>query len=161
MTAAMLRYEIGASSEREILEHLLACDRHFVPPLSERLNIHGYAQKLAQNALTIEAWCGSTLVGLVAAYANAGSDFCHVSNVSVLPAFHGHGIATRLLGNLVAHPACEHASEILLEVAKGNADAIILYSRLGFRVTGERADLLTMRYARKAYDPKTPKGREA
>ncbi|MCC7328069.1 MAG: GNAT family N-acetyltransferase [Burkholderiales bacterium] len=157
----MLRYKAGASTERDIREHLGACDGHFVPPLRARVNIDEYARKLAERSLTIEAWHDEVLVGLVAAYVSATGDSCFVSNVSVLPEFKGRGIASTLLANLDRHPACANVRSIQLEVSKGSVDGIRLYERFGFQVTGERGDQIVMQYTRNNDGARVPKGPEA
>lgn len=148
MMPDLLRYQTGTSTERDIREHLGACDAHFVPPLRERVDIDEYARKLAERALTIEAWHDEVLVGLVAAYVSASGDACFVSNVSVLPEFQGRGIASALLANLERHPACANARSVQLEVSKDSVDGVRLYERVGFRVTGARDDQIVMQYTR-------------
>ena len=135
-----VRYESGASSERDIRDHLLACDGSFVPALSARVDIVEYARKLATRAVTIEAWRDDRLVGLVAAYVSVPDNSCFVSNVSVLPEFAGKGIARRLLGNLLRHDACAGAETIRLEVSARNEAAIRLYTGFGFRVSKQDGD---------------------
>ena len=58
------------ASEIEIAEHLTRCDTDFVPPLSGRVEINDYVQKIFGKATTFEAWSSGALVGLVATYCN-------------------------------------------------------------------------------------------
>ncbi len=60
----------------------------------------------------------------------------HVISVAVLEQHRGKGIGTRLI--LTAHEelAKKAASECYLEVRVSNVDAVALYERVGYRVTG-------------------------
>jgi ribosomal protein S18 acetylase RimI-like enzyme len=78
----------------------------------------------------------------------------------VIEGFTGRRIATRLLGVLVAHPACRDAATILLEVSKHSTEAVSLYGRFGFRAAEERGDRILMRYERKPGDAQVPEGPE-
>ena len=67
---SVLEICINQADPEQIAEHLRACDASFTPPLSGRLEISGYAQKIADKANRFEAWAEGELVGLVAAYCN-------------------------------------------------------------------------------------------
>jgi predicted GNAT family acetyltransferase len=55
-----------------------------------------------------------------------------ISAVCTAPAYRGHGLASRLMGALIAR--IEHRSErAVLHVVTGNTNAIRLYEKLGFR----------------------------
>ena len=85
-----VRYAVANASREELSAHLVRCDPHFVPRLSERLDIVSYAQKIHEKAVTFEAWNGGSLVGLVAAYMNdPDGREAYVTNVSVEVAFQG------------------------------------------------------------------------
>ena len=158
MSGDDVRFLDGASTADDIRNHLLACDTQFRPQLSERVDIETYARKLAERAHTEEAWHGSSLVGLVAAYFAANGESCYITNVSVIAGFTGRGIATRLLRNLVAHPECRDVATIELEVSSQSIGAIRLYTGLGFRTVEERAGRVLMQHTRKAGDAATPDG---
>ena len=156
-----LRFLVGTGTERDIRDHLLACDAQFRPRLSDRVDIGEYARKVAELALTIEAWNGTLLVGLVAAYVATNGESCYITNVSVLPGFTGRGIATRLLRNLVTDPACRDVTAILLEVSKQSVEASRLYFSVGFRPASESGDRVLMQYVRNRGDDQVPEGPKA
>lgn len=132
MTAAV-EYLSNKASQVEIAEHLCRCDEDFVPPLSGRVEIHGYAQKIASTATRFETWSGGTLVGLVAAYCNdRETRIAYITSVSVLKAFTGKGIAARLVKQCIEHAKASGMRQISLEVAIDNAPAIRLYEKCGF-----------------------------
>lgn len=133
------------SGPDSVLRHLRACDTAFYPPLSVRVDLAAYAEKLAEHALRMEAWVGGELVGLVAVYCNApdrGTAF--VSNVSVLPGYTGKGIARQLMRNAIAHVRTLNFTALSLEVDHRAVAAIRLYASLGF-VAATAADAATQR----------------
>ncbi len=128
-----LEFRQNSSTGAQIEEHLLRCDRQFVPPLSVRGQIDAYAQKLASHADRFEAWSEGELVGLVAAYCN--DRVTHqgfITNVSTLPGWMGHGIGTQLVVRCLDHARGVGMFTMRLEVAATNTRALNLYSRLGF-----------------------------
>jgi ribosomal protein S18 acetylase RimI-like enzyme len=134
MTTDLAHLTVDRSSDTDVAVHLTACDDQFVPPLSQRTDIASYAQKLAERATRFEAWDGSSLVGLVAAYVNpAASTF--VTSVSVTSEWRGRGVAADLLRACEDHARRAECTEITLEVAASNAAAVSLYNKLGYATT--------------------------
>jgi ribosomal protein S18 acetylase RimI-like enzyme len=128
-----------------VAAHLQACDASFIPPLSVRVDIDRYARQLCQQGVRFEAWADGLLVGLVAGYCNdRAKRLAYVSNVSVLPAWTGRGIAAELLRGFVAHARTGGFHRVELDVNPGAAPALALYARHGFVVTGARGADLTM-----------------
>jgi [ribosomal protein S18]-alanine N-acetyltransferase len=90
------------------------------------------------------------LVGYTVAWYVAGE--VHLANLAVDPAFRGRGAATALLRDLLREGERRHASVVWLEVRLGNAAAIRLYEKFGFRTVSvrknyyakEREDALVM-----------------
>jgi ribosomal-protein-alanine N-acetyltransferase len=60
----------------------------------------------------------------------------HVVSVAVEEAHRGKGIGTRLILSAHAEMAKKSATECYLEVRVSNAEAIALYQKIGYRVTG-------------------------
>lgn len=131
--SAAPRCALNLATAAQVEEHLRRCDRHFMPPLSERVDLTGYAHKLTERAQCFEAWTDDCLVGLVAAYfCNAIASTAHISNVSVLPQCAGQGIASTLLGRCIEHARDRGVSAIGLEVSADNAVALRIYAKAGF-----------------------------
>ena len=129
----MVEYLLNKASELEIAKHLLHCDADFIPPLSNRIDINKYAQKIASRATRFEAWSDSTLVGLVAAYCNDQENhIAYITSVSVLSEWVGQGIAADLLKQCITHATDSGMRQISLEVASNNQPAIRLYEKNGF-----------------------------
>lgn len=131
--SAAVKYFLNKATKAEIAEHLLRCDVDFVPPLSGRVEIEAYAQKIASKATRFEAWSGGTLVGLVAAYCNDQEKrIVYITSVSVLKEWKGKGIAAHLTGRCIEYAKASGMRQISLEVSGENAPAIKLYEKIGF-----------------------------
>ncbi|OYP32365.1 GNAT family N-acetyltransferase [Rhodopirellula sp. MGV] len=143
-----IRYQLGTASEAEIYEHLRCCSVHFVPPLETRVDLQSYAAKLASLAKLVEAWYASELVGLVAAYypTKESGRQVFITNVSVKADYRGLGIAKHLLGNLSDNAKRFGHRQIALNVSTDNIPALQLYRSLGYRITAEHDDELTMQF---------------
>lgn len=127
-----------------IARHLDLCDLSFIPPLSTRVKLEDYAERLSKSARNYQAYDGEVLVGLVAAYFDSGAekDFVFISNVSVLPDYTGLGIAKNLLFQCIEDARLEQFKSAKLSVNKVNSRALNLYQALGFSVAenSENAD---------------------
>ena len=136
---------MNKASAAQIEEHLSRCDADFVPPLSGRVEIKSYAEKIANKAIRFEAWLGGTLVGLVATYCNdQDKHIAYITSVSVLREWTSNGIAASLMGQCVEYAKSLGIQQISLEVGARNITAIKLYEKSGF-VTGKAdAPFVTM-----------------
>jgi ribosomal protein S18 acetylase RimI-like enzyme len=129
----------------KISAHLRACDAAFVPPLSQRLAIDAYSEKIVTRAERFEAWSDDDLVGLLAAYCNdSGRRSAFVTSVSVMPQWQGLGVASRLLQACIDHATTGGFQRIELEVDVRNAPAALLYTKHGFSVARTEEGTQTM-----------------
>ncbi len=128
-----IEYCVNRATAAEIEQHLLSCDTDFVPPLSDRVAIAAYAQKLADNAIRFEAWDKGVVVGLVAAYCNdALRRAAFVTSVSVMRDWQGKGVARHLVQSCIEQAKKLGFARIELEVNRDNVPAILMYENLGF-----------------------------
>jgi ribosomal protein S18 acetylase RimI-like enzyme len=138
-------YKRKTASQKEVYRHLQACDRDFIPPLSSRVDLHEYASKIVDKAISFEAWDGPVLVGMVNAYFNdLSSRVAFITNVSVLQSHTSIGIASALLEICLRHANMNGFATVKLEVSPANSPAFHLYSKAGFRVVGRNGDNLVM-----------------
>lgn len=145
MRSQAVLHKVSTASVGDIHEHLLACDKFFQPPLSDRLDIGEYAEKLKTKAQNFEAWQAERLVGLVAVYINRQSGVAFISSVSTLPGFEGKGIASGLLELAFEHSYAMGCREAALEVSRHAHGAIALYSKLGFSATTDSGESLPLK----------------
>lgn len=139
--------KMNASTEQDICAHLLACDIRFNPPLSTRVHIGAYAKKIRDEAWTFEAWSRGELVGLVAAYVDPGKRSCFITDVSVLAAHAGKGIATRLVAACLERAAAAGIDAASLEISEHDDASLRLCARHGFHPVEKRAGTVVLRCA--------------
>ncbi len=140
-----LEYKIRKASGAEIAAHLVACDGDFLPSLSSRVDIDGYARKLVDKAQCFDAWANGKLIGLMAVYCNAPDrGVAFITSVSVLPGWQGRGIASRLMEECITYVKGLGFSRLELEVGRSNDVAIALYKKNGFVALSQRSSILKM-----------------
>jgi len=133
----LIVYKTNNASVSEILNFLTQCDADFVPPLSNRVVLDQYADKIVQKSTRFEAWYSDELIGLVASYCNHSENLkAFITNVSVHSAFTRRGVAEKLLQQCIEHAKLTEIHQICLEVGRDNLSARRLYGRLGFNVSG-------------------------
>ena len=140
-----INYTLNRSNVAEITTHLLRADATFEPPLSSRVKIREYAQKLHDKAERFEAWLNQDLVGLVAVYCNhqaGGKTF--VSSVSVLSECQGQGIAGQLMRQCIENVQNLGLKQIDLEVNQRSLAALAFYRKLGFNTLHSSGSTLSM-----------------
>lgn len=141
----MLTFQRDHSTVRDLLQLLELCDQDFHPPLSERVNLNWYAKRMALHTVRFEAWDGSVLVGLVAAYCNAPDKAkAFITNVSVLLNHRGQGVSKKLLRSAYAYAVDNGFASMSLEVNKNAIAALALYRGEGFEITSQTGDTLTL-----------------
>ena len=124
------------STAQAVLQHLWSCDGDFVPPLSTRLNLSDYSQKICAHAERFEFWTAEppSLVALVAAYFNHESGIGFVTNVSVVPNYRRHGLARLLMERLIAEGRRRGLNGLRLEASEQDEATLRFYQRLDFIV---------------------------
>jgi ribosomal protein S18 acetylase RimI-like enzyme len=141
----LAEFRVNTGSMGEIARHLLQCDADFVPPLSERVDICAYAEKITRYATRFEAWAGPDLAGLLAAYYNdraRGTAF--ITSISVLRSLHGKGIGSQLMNRCTSYASDQGFTRIELQVFKASDRALIFYEKLGFIVSAVHEGTVTM-----------------
>lgn len=140
-----IQYTVNTASSQQIANHLWVCSPNFTPALSEKVNIEGYAQKLAQHATNFEAWDGEVLIGLVDAYLNDLTNRTgFITNVSTVSGYSGQGIASKLLQQCIDRSIEQGFWSIGLEVNKQSLGAVRLYQKFGFTAVNETDTMLKM-----------------
>lgn len=139
--AIILRH--NTASAAEIAAHLRSCDACFLPPLSSRVVIDDYAQKLASHAERVELWADGVLVGLAAFYGNQPPD-AFLSSISVLPAFQQRHLARQMLAECIHRAHGLNFASMTLEVSSDHTAALALYRAQGFTIMETATGVATM-----------------
>jgi ribosomal-protein-alanine N-acetyltransferase len=119
---------------RRHLRSVLSIEEQVYPrPWSSRL----FEDELDRsNRAYLVARVGPSVVGYAGVLMIA--DDGHVATVAVDPAWQGHGIASRLLAELVRSALAMGANQLTLEVRVSNLVAQSVYRRFGFAPAGAR-----------------------
>jgi ribosomal protein S18 acetylase RimI-like enzyme len=137
-------YQIKTAMEEDICFHLNDCSDSFIPSLNSRVNIEEYSKKIAERAVTFEAWINGKLIGLIATYFNFEAQYGYITSVSVSKQFMGAGIASELLKRCISHANTNMLKEIKLEVYKENIPAINFYKKYNFAQNEIKNDSMFM-----------------
>lgn len=140
-----LTFLTNRSNSSDIKEHFLSCDPKFTNWIKTRIPLVDYATKIATNAERIEAWSEDRLIGLIAVYCNAPDRaWAYITNVSVLPHFHGQRIAFQLMERCLLRGRELGFTKFKLEVQKDNEIALGLYRKLNFKVDNTREGIFIL-----------------
>ena len=139
-------FSINTSNADEIYTHLIECDHSYIPPLSTRVDIKNYSNKIFCNAIRVEAFMESHLAGLVAAYLNDenGKLNLFVTNVSVSPTCQSRGLGKCIMEKFLNHAEQLHCSHVGLEVGRLNHKAIEFYKKFDFKTKDTLGEIIKM-----------------
>ena len=103
--------------------------------------VSGFVAKASAGGVALGTWSGDELAGEIHAGRMGIAQFAHVLTdltVAVHPSWQGRGVGSRLFAALfeAARGLTPRVERVELMAREGNADAIRLYERLGFRVEG-------------------------
>lgn len=115
----------------------------FVPPLMERVDLHEYSKKLAENARNIFLTDGSFDVAHAAVYVNR-PPVSYLSSFCVDRARQHLGYGTTLMSAVIDCCRVENCDVLRLRVALKNETARAFYVKHGFLVIGEIGEDLVM-----------------
>ena len=116
------------------------------PPLSESIDIEGYAKKLSDRAEFVVCMDGDDLLGFTAYYFNHAAHQVYVSLICVDSCCQAHGIGGRMLEHMTAKAMTmdESYDTIALEVNKHNGKAHRFYLKQGFKEQEDRGEKFLM-----------------
>lgn len=141
----VIDYQQDSTTVSDIVEFLQLCDSDFIPPLSSRVLLTEYGEKIFTNAVRFEAKFKGQLVGLVALYCNDPHRcLAHITSVSVLNVWSGKGIASRLMSDCIDYVKLKKVKQIALQVNSDNLAAFGLYEHKGFTTTQVNGSTLSM-----------------
>jgi ribosomal-protein-alanine N-acetyltransferase len=144
MSSAVV-FRDDAASAAQIAALLRRCDSAFIPPLSTRVDVDAYADKIAAHALRLEAWHDTEPVALLAMYCNdIASGTAYITSVSVAPGHARQGIASALLTEARRRAAGLGMRRLALEVDGNNHAALRLYEQQGYTAAAPSGPAMLM-----------------
>ena len=127
--------EIRGMDEADLDQVMAIEKKSFAAPWSRNLFKETLAFSLAFN-FVVRKKVDNKVVGCANFYLIR--DEVQVLNIAIDPVSRGKGYATRLLVHAIAFLKERKAEDFYLEVREGNAHALRLYHKLGFRKIGKR-----------------------
>ena len=105
----------------------------FIAPWTQKLFEETLYSPISMNLVMEEA---GKIVGYIMLYSVQNE--AHMMNIAIHPAYRRAGNAYRLIAHTIALLKKNNIDELFLEVREGNAHAINLYKKHGFKVIGKR-----------------------
>lgn len=137
-----VEFKINQATAQDIFIHLQSADLYFTPPLSQRVDLKKYSQKIILHASRFEAWVDQRLIGLMAIY---DGDTAYITNVSVLADWQKSGVSLCLLHQCIDFLRQKKTLAVDLEVSKLNSIAISFYEKNFFREISSTEHTMIMR----------------
>ena len=130
-----LEFKIDKTTKEDLHEYFKIIDNTFNPPISSRIALDVYAERLANLSRRVELWEDDRLVGILAVYINADDKrSAFAAMYSILPEFRGDDdiqVGFRFWMEKLARQA--DFDQILCEVYKENIGLINYYESGGFK----------------------------
>ena len=126
----------------EIETLLRSADIDFNPPLSTRISIPEYAEKIHKNATIFSTHQGGKLLAFLALYCNSTNDSTAYMTMLLVSRNHRNiGLASNLVESGIGFLKKQGFKSLRLEVYRSNSNAINFYANFGFRkVYGDEKD---------------------
>lgn len=125
--------------KENIIEFLEKVDLLFPIPLSEKVNIKEYVEKVLDNGKIIVSMCEDNIVGINLFYANdIITRQAWISTIAVDENFKSKGIGTTLISKMKEYCIKNKMKEIILYTHNKNERAIKLYNKNGFKICKEK-----------------------
>jgi ribosomal protein S18 acetylase RimI-like enzyme len=141
----MITIEIRHLTSSIISAYLLENDQIFIPPLSQRLNIRSYADKLSTYGVHFCAIYNDLMVGFLGCYINDPlKNTAYISTFSVSRDYQGKGVAKKLLALAITHAKNRGFMQVKLQVHVSNLAASNLYSESEFLKTDRNINYIEM-----------------
>ncbi|MRJ45168.1 GNAT family N-acetyltransferase [Idiomarina loihiensis] len=117
-----------------IYRYLVDVNKDFTPPLSKRVDVKRYAQKLSLSAINLFVSLDGNDVAHAAFYANDRvKSQSFLTSISVKREVRGQGIGNALMKEVILRVKLAGMKKIFLEVDSSNMNAVQLYMKMGFR----------------------------
>lgn len=138
----VLSGRVGDAVEKdELLSFLRSVEALFPVPLSEKVDLEEYADKLLDRACLVVERADGEIAGLAAGYVeHLTGDFAYVAVVGVRPEHQRKGIARSLVSRFVELCRAKGLKGVHLYTDASNAPAIRMYEKLGFGVVHPKGD---------------------
>lgn len=116
-----------------LLDFLISVDKDFPTPLSEKVNLHEWTEKLLNRAVLCYTEIEGQIASAVAGYTeNLVDGVAYITMVATRAAFRGRKLAYKNVKDFIEICRDKNISAVHLYVASGNETARKMYCSLGF-----------------------------
>lgn len=120
----------------EIYKFLIDMNDEYNPPLSVKVDLHHYAEKIFDNAVLFVEEGNSGIIGMVVLYCNdKNNERGYIPLVGVLPAYQQQGIAKKLMLEALSYAKSRKFK--VVGIHSNNPIAIEAYCKIGFNIVEE------------------------
>jgi len=136
MTINYITKDSQKFDKKSILELVKSLDVYFVPPLSERIDLIEYVNKIDQYANIVLAYTKKRkLIGIITFYNNdIVSKTAFISILGVMSKYQGQGVASNLVNMCIKECRLAGMNKIIVKTEAENFKAIRFYNTFGFKV---------------------------
>lgn len=129
---------VGHPQNKFIKEYILQYDNDFFEPLSSRIDMNGFSQKLSDLSLTFIIYKDAAVAGLICSYFyDPANKVGFITLVHTKHEYRGQHLSLHLLNTVKEYARRNGFERIALFVSKQQKSAFQLYSRHGFIVLSE------------------------
>ncbi len=119
---------------KKIETFLRKVDHSFPVPISQKTDIHEYAEKLAEKADVMSREENGEILSAVFGYTeNVICDMAYISAAATLPEHQGKGFAKELVKEFIASAKSKGLKAVHLYAVADNLSAVRMYRHLGFQ----------------------------
>lgn len=124
--------------EKELINYLYNHDKDFPIPITNKVDIEKYVQKILKLGHCLISFDNKKIVGILIYYDNdIETNTAFLSLVSVDKEYRNQGIASKMINHLIKNMEnVDYIKYIDVPTHITNETAIILYKKFGFKFTG-------------------------
>lgn len=128
----------GGFKRADIVSFMESVDQDFDPPISTRVCLRDYADKLLQKSVVFIASYDNIIMGMASFYCNDTTHgFAYLGYLAVRKEARRMGIGKKLVSACIAYARKEQMRIMGTETAERNTGVIDFYQRLSFKVSGK------------------------
>jgi ribosomal protein S18 acetylase RimI-like enzyme len=130
-----IKIDYDFPSDRELKKFILSTELYIPRPLTQRVNLNSFLNKLKCKANIVCAWKNKKLGGVSLFYLKETENpVAFITYIAVIPEFWGEGLAGKLLNQTKQLAKNFNKKQVKLEVDKDNKRAIAFYKKQGFQI---------------------------
>lgn len=134
----IVKYEPKEANAQDLFEFLKAVDDYFQPPISTKIDLLTYANKLADHATNFVAIDNGQIIGLSSTYINKYPEMSFGTYVCVKDEYQKDGlIGVELMMNGIKEAKTKGSKGVWCMIRKSDVALWKFYKRMGFSIVKE------------------------